>query len=224
MVLRIEARVAISFSEQLLLTVIDKALIGGLLAIAGFFFSRALEKFKGTQLLELEAFRGAQLIDMAGFTQEQNRKIEEFKSRLLMESESQRNLRAAVAEVAKRLAAASHCICWTTWPPKYAPRTFKKEDLDKYDREIHLLLSEIVGARVVLAALSPNVHDQLSHLVDRLYDLDVRMGEAKSALSEDPERGTAALANIHSAAGKLEDDLLRTVAELRMEPRRDGAC
>src|ERR1017187_4434105 len=111
-----------SFQENLAITLIDKAVIGGLLALAAYFFNRALEKFRGTQSLELEAFRGTQALEMARFTQEQSRRIEEFKSRLLMDSESLRNVRLAVAEVSKRPATATHSICWATWPAKYTPK------------------------------------------------------------------------------------------------------
>jgi hypothetical protein len=175
-----------SFQENLAITLIDKAVIGGLLALAAYFFNRALEKFRGTQSLELEAFRGTQALEMARFTQEQSRRIEEFKSRLLMDSESLRNVRLAVAEVSKRLATATHSICWATWPAKYTPKSFVHAHLDKYDGEIHLLLSDIVAARVVLAALSPSVHNQLSPLIDQLYGLDVEMGEPRPSSRKTP--------------------------------------
>ena len=68
---------------------------------------------------------------------------------------------------------------------------FALTHLDKYDLEIHSLLGEIVGARVVLAALSPGMHDLLSPLIDRLYDLDVHMGEAKRTFEEDRAKGSS---------------------------------
>ena len=111
----------LNFTQQLELTLIDKAVIGGLLALAAYVFSRSLEAFKGTQSLELEAFRGTQSQEMARLAQEQNRKLEEFKDHLTVESESRRTVRLAIAEVAKRVAAATHAISWVTWPAKYAP-------------------------------------------------------------------------------------------------------
>jgi len=91
----------LTFKQQLILTLIDKAVIGRLLALAAFVFSRSLEVFKTTQSLELETFKRAQ-----------NEKIEEFKSRLATETESRRNVRLAVAEVAKlrRLRCPLYCL------------------------------------------------------------------------------------------------------------------
>ncbi len=214
--LRLESVMVLSFRDQLVITLIDKALIGGLLALAAYFFTRSLERFKGTQSLELEAFRGTQSLEMARFTQEQNRKIEEFKSRLIMDSESHRNVRLAVAEVSKRLAAATHSICWATWPAKDHPKSFESL-VDKYDGEIHLLFSDLVAARVVLAALSPAVHDQMSPLIDQLYGLDVNMGEAKCLFEEDHQRALVALAKLHTAARKLDDALLEAVTNLTFD-------
>jgi hypothetical protein len=207
----------LQFQEQLIITIVDKAMIGGLLAFGAYLFSRSLEKFKGTQALELEAFRGTQALEMQRFTQEQGRKIEELKSRLVLEAESRRNVRLAMAEVCKRVAAASHSICWTAWPAKYTPKDFSAAHFDKYEAEIHVLLGDIVGARVVLASLSPSVHNQIGPFIDRLYDLDVKMGEAKSAFAQDRERGLLEVAKLHTASGKLDDDLLDAVAAITFD-------
>ncbi len=211
----------LSFQQQLEITLIDKAVIGGLLALAAYVFSRSLETFKGTQSLELEAFKGAQSQEMANFAQEQNRKLEEFKGRLTEESESRRSVRMAIAEVAKSVAAATHAISWVTWPAKYASKTFTLTHLDKYDREIHALLGQIVSARVVLAALSPTMHDRLGPLIDKLYDLDVRMGEAKRVFGEEPERGLTALSALHKASGDLDDPASGNSDSSRVDASQD---
>lgn len=213
----------LNFQQQLELTLIDKAVIGGLLVLAGYVFNRSLEAFKTTQTRSLEEFRATQSVHLETFKLEQNRRIEEFKSQLATETEARRNIRLAVAEVAKRVAAAAHSIAWTTWPARYSPNDFAAKNLNKYDEEIHLLLSDIVGARVVLAALSPTVHGQLSQLIDRLYGLDVDMGEVKSLLAQDRSRGLAALSQIHEASGKLDDQLLDAVTKLKIEPLQHEA-
>jgi hypothetical protein len=207
----------LSLRDQLLITVTDKALIGGLLAFGAYLFSRSLEKFKATQALELEAFRASQALEMSRFAQEQSRKLEELKNRLLAETESRRNIRLALAEVSRRVATASHCICWTAWPAKYSPKDFTSAYLEKYDAEIHLLLSDIVAARVALAALSPSVHSQIGQFIDRLYDLDVRMGQAKAVFAEDRDRGILEIAKLHTASGRLDDDLLEAVTKVAFD-------
>src|SRR5437870_51009 len=109
---------SLTFIEQLEITLLDKALIGGLLVLAAYFLNRSLEAFKATESLEL-----------ARFTQDQTRNLEEFKNRLTVEGESRRNLREAVADVAKRVAAGNHSICWLCWLAKFSPEVVKTEDL-----------------------------------------------------------------------------------------------
>jgi hypothetical protein len=193
----------LSFYQQLTITLIDKAVIGGLLAVAAYLFNRSLANFKGTQSLEL-----------ARFTQEQNRSLEEFKTRLTTEGESLRSIRLAVAELAKRLAAANHCICWVCWTAQHAPENFNAAGLDKYEGEIHLLLSEIVGARVVLSALSKSVHDQISPLINKLYQLDAEMGNAKRICLKTPEEGIHKLAILYNTSREFDDQLLEAVSSL----------
>jgi hypothetical protein len=180
----------LSFQEQLELTLIDKAVIGGLLALAGFVFSRSLEAFKTAQLRSLEGFKTTQSQELARFTQEQNRNLEEYKGVLATESESRRNVRLAVAEVAKRIAAATHSISWTTWAAKNSPDTFDNTYLDKYDREIHPRLNEIVGTRVALAALAPLVHDQLSPLIANFMGWTCKWVKPSSSLGKTANTGS----------------------------------
>jgi hypothetical protein len=53
------------FEQQLFITVVDKALIGVLVLVAGFFLNRSLEAFRGQQTLrnELEKLRDAKHLD-----------------------------------------------------------------------------------------------------------------------------------------------------------------
>jgi hypothetical protein len=43
-----------SFSEQILLSFIDKALLGGVLAVGGFYATRAIEAYRAKQILRTE--------------------------------------------------------------------------------------------------------------------------------------------------------------------------
>jgi len=119
-----------TFGRQLILTVIDKAVIGGLLALAAYASSRLLEAFKADQSRELEASKLTQSEKLESFKAEENRKLEAFKSILVSEGEANRNLRLAVAEVAKRVAAGIHTICWVAWIAKFSPQEFRAEHFD----------------------------------------------------------------------------------------------
>src|SRR6185295_17682634 len=150
-----------TFKQQLALTLIDKAVIGGFLALAAYGFNRLLVAFQVMQAKELESFKFSQSEKLESFKLDQNRKLESFKYALETEGESSRNLRLSIAEVAKKLAAGIHSICWLCWTAKYSPEELQPEHLQSYNKEIHLLLSELVGARVVLAALHEPTHTEL---------------------------------------------------------------
>ena len=59
----------LTFAQQLTLTLIDKAVVGGLLVFAAFGFNKLLEAFKSQQTRQLEIFKA-----------EQARQLETFKS------------------------------------------------------------------------------------------------------------------------------------------------
>ena len=79
---------------------------------------------------------------------------------------------------------------------------------------MYLLLSELVGARVGLAALDKQTHDELAQFIDRLYNLDVAVGEAKALYLTDREAGRGALAKLHQKTSVFDDRLLEGVATL----------
>lgn len=88
------------------------------------------------------------------------------------------------------------------------------DQLQGYEKEMNTLLSELVGSRVILAALDENIHSTLSPLVEKLYALDVQVGEAKALYVSSPNQGLEALAKLHSASLKFDDELLETVTNL----------
>lgn len=111
----------LTFAQQLTLTLIDKAVVGGLLVFAAFGFNKLLEAFKSQQTRQLEIFKAEQARQLETFKSERLHLLEAFRNQLSRRDEAARNLRIAVAEVAKKLAAASHSICWLCWIAKYSP-------------------------------------------------------------------------------------------------------
>ncbi len=213
----------LTFKQQLLITLIDKVVIGGFLVLAAYGFNRLLAAFQATQARELESFKLSQSEKLEGFKLDQNRRLEAFKHALATESEISRNLRLAIADIAKKLAAGTHAMCWVCWIAKYSADELQLEHLQTYDKEIHLILSDIVGARVVLAALHEPTHAELSPLIDRLYSLDVDMGEAKTRFLKDKPAGLAALAKLHSEAVIYDCDLLEAVTALSAFKKEQGS-
>jgi hypothetical protein len=200
----------LTFPEQILITVLDKALIGGLIAFGGYWFSRSLDKLRAEQALDLE-----------GFKRDQTLRIEKFKNDMQLTNESSRTIRVALSELSKCIAAATHSICWATWPAKNTPDGFDAQYIVKYDAEIHAILKDITGARVVLASLSPSVHGQVSDLVDELIRLDVDMGKAAKRFRGEREAGLEALSELHGKALSIDHRLLKLVTGLRIETPTD---
>jgi hypothetical protein len=205
----------LSFGQQLTLTLIDKAVIGGLLALAVFGFNRMLEGFKAIQSKQLEEFKSDQSRNLERIRAEQSRELEAFKDRLVSEGEFSRNVRLALSDVSRKLAAGNHAICWLCWAARYAPENVVKEDLDAYDREMHQILSELVGARAVLVALDTELHSQLTPLVLELYQLDVEVGMAKSKFASSPADALAALATLHPISQAYDENLIGAVAMVK---------
>lgn len=197
-----------TFTEQLTITVIDKLVIGLMLAFTVFAFNRFLEVFKSERSLELEGFRA-----------EQARRLEAFRGELSSSLENARNVRAAIGEVARRLAAAAHSILWLAWIARDTPKDLRLEHFQTYDKEMHELLSQIVGARVVLAAIDARIHEKIAPFADELYELDVAVSRAKSLFQTDPAEGVAALAAVHQATMEFDDNLIDAVGKISVGDR-----
>ena len=191
------------FNQQLLLTLIDKAVIGGLLLFAAFIFNRLLEAFKSNQARQMELFKTGQL-----------QQLETFKNQLAIKEDASRNVRQAVADFAKKIACGIHSICWLCWAAKNSPKEINDENLNNYDKEMHLLLNELVASRVYLAALNNDMQTTLSPIVDKLYKLDSEVGLAKARYFNSREEGLEALSKIHEPAMDLDDELIITVTNM----------
>ena len=173
-----------------------------------------MEVFKSDQARQLEQFKAQQAGQLETAKAESAKVIELLKNQLSRESVALEKLSEAVAEVARRLAAGRHSICWLCWIAKYCPKDLTADHLTAYDKEMNEIWSQLVRARVVLAALSAPVHTQLSPLIQKLYDLDVKVGDAKALYSESNERGIKALGSLHQATQIFDDELLNTVTSL----------
>jgi len=189
--------------EQLINALIDKAVIGVLLVLATYKFNKLLEAFKFEQTHQLETFKS-----------ERAEWLETFKNQMAKKNEEAKNIRLAVADVAKKIAAGIHSIAWLCWAAKHTPNEVTEKNLRAYDEEIHLILSELVGSRVILAALDNNTHSVLSPLMDKLYQLDVQVGDAKALYATSTKEGLDALGRLHGASLQFDKELLKAVTNL----------
>lgn len=188
----------LNFTQQLILTIVDKAIIGVLIIFAAYKFNRFLEILKS----------------------ERSELLEVFKNKLNKNDESERVLRLAVADISKKIASGSHIICWLCWYARYSPREVSEDSFITYEKEMHALQTDLVGLRVVLAALDREIHTILSPFIDRLYKMDVEVGLSKTLYLEKREEGLKMLGEIHSKSLSFDKDLLNTVTNLsRFRPK-----
>src|SRR5262245_38210832 len=71
----------------------------------------------------------------------------------------EKDARLALADLTKKLAAGVHAMCWLSWKAKFEPDKLSERDLSAYDTSMQSLFPDIVGSRVILAALSKETHD-----------------------------------------------------------------
>ena len=126
----------------------------------------------------------------------------------------EKETRLALADLTKKIAAGINAIAWVTWKAKNEPERFSENDLTTYDTTMKTLFPDIVGSRVTLAALSKEVHDQVSPLLTKLYRLDVQTTNAAAVYRKTALEGTEALAECLSEVSKFDESLLNEVTRI----------
>ena len=116
-------------------------------------------------------------------------------------------LRTALQQVAVKLAATAHSMCWLTSRTRWAAQDFKLSHIEEYDREVHSLIPEITGHRSMIAAIDPTIFDRLTPLVHRVLELDAKIGLAASHFSHGQESTAAAVGSLYEDVQELEDSI-----------------
>lgn len=181
-----------TFNQQLILTLIDKAVIGCLLVLAGFAFNRLLEAYKSNQLQQFEIFR----------------------NQLAARDDANRNVSLAIADIAKKIASGNQLICWLTWAARNCRVEITKQCFYDYEREMKALLNELVASRVHLAALDNDKQNALSPVIEKLYGLDVKVGLAKAEYLASEQRGLDALSDLYEASNEFDKELLSVATNM----------
>jgi hypothetical protein len=130
------------------------------------------------------------------------------------EDEREKNLRLAIAELTRRLAAGTHEVSWITWKAKHAPTELTEEDLNVYNREMKALFPDIVASRIVVNAIDKRLHTRLTPLVVSLYALDEQVALAAVLFRSSNERCIEALARCYEICLDLDKELLTEVTEM----------
>jgi hypothetical protein len=148
------------------------------------------------------------------FTSSRQASLEKDKWQRAKEDEWEKNTRLALAELTKSLAAGVHAIAWCTWAAKFEPEEMQVEHFAIYDKEIRGLFPVIVGARVVLATLDPELHKKMTPLIKKLYKLDAELTHASVLFSKDREQGLKSLEMCYDESNQFDKEILETVSNI----------
>jgi len=153
------------------------------------------------------------------WTNNRQKRIEDVRWERSRKDELLKQVRLAVADLAKRVAAGAQAMTWLLWISKYEPANLTEKDISAYDREMKSLYSDLVGAEVVLAALDKNLFAKMKPLVNDLYKLDQGIAEHTRqfrATKEAPDKNLETakrLGELYLAAYKLQTTIPTAVLD-----------
>jgi hypothetical protein len=119
------------------------------------------------------------------------------------EDQIDKDFRLAVADLTRKIVQGTHQIFWLAWKAKHEPTYLTEEDFIMYDKRMAELFPDMVGSRIIVAALNQKVHTDMTPFISRLYDLDEEIAKIRILFREPPEKGTATLADCYDKATKL---------------------
>jgi hypothetical protein len=201
---------ALTFGEELTITIIDKGAFGLLLVVAGFVFNKMLEKFKTEQTKTIDELKA-----------DQANRIEALKSDLTRNLELDRERRTAIADFAKNVSVGYQAMAWLTWKPKNGRKSFSEKDIVEYNDDMKRAFPQIVAARVVANSLGGGVTQRLA---EQLYNLDselaIRCGKFSEA-HDDPSRAAAAreIGDMHQRITEADEAFVNEISKLAAAPR-----
>jgi hypothetical protein len=105
------------------------------------------------------------------------------------EDDVRRDIRLAVAEVATKLAALAHAVMWFTYKTVNSAGRMSPSAFETYQKEIHELISGIVGAQIRLAALDKSLYKSVTPFISDAINLTERVNEATELLTKDSQQG-----------------------------------
>jgi hypothetical protein len=122
-------------------------------------------------------------------------------------------LRSTVQQLTFKVSEAVHAMCWLTWLAKYGPNKLSAERIELYDKEMHVLLPQIIGLHTILAGMDYAVFVKINTIVDAALTLDAQIGGAHLKFIEGDIDTATPLAGYHQMAVDLESQLAKVVAE-----------
>jgi len=150
------------------------------------------------------AFTSWWLLRLERIRIDENRDLERIRLDSSREDVISKELADAVQQLAIKMSAALHSMCWLTWLARVAPERVTKERLDLYDSELHKTLPEISGYSTTVAALDRGVYKKIQPFVTAVYGLDAFIGKAGLLSGEDHDEMIHKLVRADAAMVALE--------------------
>lgn len=134
-------------------------------------------------------------------------RLEKDKWEKSQRNEALKEVKQAVANLARVIAAEVQAIVWLTWTAKYQPATLSKKDIDEYYAEIKVLFKEDVVTQTYLSMLDAELYTKMKPVVKQVVGMDHEMSFPidKFTRSEDRDEAMEAVRELGSFYDRAAD-------------------
>ena len=106
----------------------------------------------------------------------------------------------------------AHSMCWLTW--QAGQDNVSQVMIDDYHAEIHATLPKVVGGRIMVGTLDPELGYELDVFVDLAREVDEKIGIACLAYAKDNAAGIEQLKALNIPAKDFDEIVYRRLGEL----------
>jgi hypothetical protein len=100
-------------------------------------------------------------------------------------------LRAQTAEVFRQMFVLQHEMEWLTWHAANRPKSLDSHMLESYESSVHESYPKMLGAMAVLASMDVGLYNQLTPLMERLFEAEGRIGRLINGLGSRRKQGSS---------------------------------
>jgi hypothetical protein len=130
-----------------------------------------------------------------GFTLYGTAALERAKWAQARDDEARKNLRLAIADLARELSTLAQRAAWLLWTASHTPGSLAETDLAAYEADARAGLPKLVSAQILLAAHDKPTYDRLLPVVQQFYELDEAIARATTEFRRAKPAGLQALAS-----------------------------
>jgi hypothetical protein len=165
---------------------------GALVALGGVYVSSKIQwkqeqqKWQKSSEDELERWKRAQQDDLVKWERSQAEAAERREQN--RQDEILRESRLAVAELARRIAAAGQSFEALLWTAKFEPTRFSYDHVAAHDKTMSTIYTEMTGAQIVVAALNPSLYEKVAPIVNEVYKTDAIIAGLANSLEQNPSK------------------------------------